>query len=115
VVPSGFREPHELAWSPLRDVGERDLDHCAYEIVEVQTLGGVYVDDIDVVIFDAPPQPETMANSTTIGSPGGWPTGQTPPEDVRRPAGEITGAGLAGDRTANSAGNSVRASRRTCP
>ena len=40
---------------------EGDVDHCdADQFVEVQTLGGVYIDDIARVIFDAEPEPDTV-------------------------------------------------------
>jgi hypothetical protein len=62
AAPSAVIAPSYLSFPPDADLEERpDADHCdANDFIECQTLGGVYVEDIDRILFDHEPEPETQ-------------------------------------------------------
>jgi hypothetical protein len=63
AAPSPYCAPDFVSLPRDGDIDERtDADHCdADSFIECQTLGGVYVEDIDRIIFDEQPETETEA------------------------------------------------------
>jgi hypothetical protein len=71
AAPSAFAAPSCVSFPIDADVDERpDADHCdADSYIECQTLGGVYVDDIEQIVFDEAPDLETQ---TALGDRIPW-------------------------------------------
>lgn len=62
AAPSLVDKPSHLSWPNDADLVRKTVDRCgADEFVEIQVLGGVYTDDVEMVLFDDDPEAATTA------------------------------------------------------